>query len=58
VRLHKKQEQLEDLRKQDELKLDLFIPEPVWRQCFEKRQGSSMKSKTGSDKGDMAKVKT
>jgi hypothetical protein len=56
-RLRKKEEMLEDLLKQDEIKLQLLMPHPVVN-ALNKRKGASKKSKTGSDKVGSAKVKT
>jgi len=56
-RLRKKYQLLEDLQKQDELKLQLLMPEQAVN-ALTKGKGASKKSKTGSDKGGSAKVKT
>ena len=56
-RLRKKNQLLKDLQKQDEIKLQLLMPNPVVN-VLKKGNGASKKSKAGGDKGGRAKVKT
>ena len=56
-RLRQKEELLEGLQKQDEIKLQLLMPEPFVN-ALKKGKDASKKSKTESDKGGKAKVKT
>ena len=56
-RLRQKEELLEGLQKQDEIKLQLLMPEPFVN-ALKKGKDASKKSKKESDKGGKAKVKT